>query len=219
MKNILVFGSGGHASVLIDIAFKEKKYQIIGCIDKKTEINEVLGLPILGGINDLQNILSEYEIYGGIIAIGDNAIRSKVFKEIINKVPNFRFVNLIHPDSVIGLNVTIGEGNAVMAGAIINTNTIISDHCILNTNSSLDHDCKMLNFSSIAPNATVGGKSEIGEHSAIGIGANILHNISVASNCIIGGGSLVASDTEDDAIYYGSPAKFVRRHELGSKYL
>ena len=28
IKNILVFGSGGHASVLIDIAFKEKKYKV-----------------------------------------------------------------------------------------------------------------------------------------------------------------------------------------------
>lgn len=219
MKNIIIFGSGGHASVLIDIVSKEKKYQIIGYIDNQTRKREKPGFPYLGEINNLHRILAKNEIYGGIIAIGDNAVRSNLSIEIINQVPDFRFVNCIHPDSVIALNVEIGEGNAIMAGAIINTNTIISDHCILNTNSSIDHDCKMLNFSSIAPNATLGGKSEIGEHSAIGIGANILHNISVGSNCIIGGGSLVASNTEDDAIYYGSPAKFVRRHELGSKYL
>jgi len=219
MKNIIIFGSGGHASVLVDIVSKEKKYQIIGCIDNQARKKENLGFPYLGEINNLHRIIATNEIYGGIIAIGDNAVRSNLSTEIINQVPDFRFVNCIHPDSVIGLNVEIGEGNAIMAGAIINTNTIISDHCILNTNSSLDHDCKMLNFSSIAPNATVGGNCEIGEHSAIGIGSNILHNISVGSNCIIGGGSLIVSNTEDDAVYYGSPAKFVRRHELGSKYL
>ena len=77
----------------------------------------------------------------------------------------------------------------------------------------------MLNFSSIAPNGTVGGNFIIGEYSAIGIGANILHNIFIGSNCIVGGGSLVCSNTEDSSIYYGTPAKLVKSREFGDKYL
>ncbi|MEA3317558.1 MAG: transferase, partial [Bacteroidota bacterium] len=34
MKNIVIFGSGGHAKVIIDIIEQQQKYNIIGLIDK-----------------------------------------------------------------------------------------------------------------------------------------------------------------------------------------
>ena len=77
----------------------------------------------------------------------------------------------------------------------------------------------MSDFSSIAPNATLGGNVKIGDYSAIGIGANIFHGVNVGSNCIIGGGSLVCNDTNENSIYYGSPSKFIKKHKFGDEYL
>tara|TARA_B110000003_G_C16191850_1_gene355705 strand:+ start:55 stop:288 length:234 start_codon:yes stop_codon:yes gene_type:complete len=77
----------------------------------------------------------------------------------------------------------------------------------------------MSDFTSIAPNATIGGNVKIGDYSAIGIGVNIFHNINIGYNCIIGGGSLVCHDTKENSIYYGSPSKFIREHRIGDKYL
>tara|TARA_B100000959_G_C14572664_1_gene456523 strand:+ start:401 stop:514 length:114 start_codon:yes stop_codon:yes gene_type:complete len=34
MKNILIFGTGGHAKVIVDIIEKQRKYNIAGFIDK-----------------------------------------------------------------------------------------------------------------------------------------------------------------------------------------
>jgi serine acetyltransferase len=53
----------------------------------------------------------------------------------------------------------------------------------------------------------------------LGIGTNILHNVNIGNNCIIGGGSLVCNDTKDNSVYYGSPCKFIREHKFGDKYL
>jgi len=219
MKNILIFGSGGHASVVIDIAQQEKKYTIIGIIDEPKNTNEISGLPILSNISTLKKLIIEEDIFGGVIAIGDNAIRAKVRDQILLEVPHFQFVNCIHPNAVVASNVLMGEGNVMMAGSIVNPNCQISNHCIMNTKSSLDHDCKMLNFSSIAPNVTVGGNCKIGQYSAIGIGANIIHNISIGVNCIVGSGSLVTKNIKDNLVYYGVPAKFIRSHEFGDSYL
>ena len=47
MKNILIFGSGGHASVVIDIAQQEKKYEIIGIIDEPRITMRSLAYPSL----------------------------------------------------------------------------------------------------------------------------------------------------------------------------
>lgn len=220
MKNIVIFGSGGHAKVIVDIIEKQEKFNIAGFIDGYQEKNTVImGYRVIGDEFSLEEIIVSNEIYGGIIGIGDNSIRAKVRDKIIKIIPNFKFLNCIHPKSILGKDVTLGVGNVLMAGAIINSSTIINNHCILNTNSSIDHDCLMSDFTSIAPNATIGGNVKIGDYSAIGIGVNIFHNINIGYNCIIGGGSLVCHDTKENSIYYGSPSKFIREHRIGDKYL
>ena len=67
--------------------------------------------------------------------------------------------------------------------------------------------------------AVTGGNVEVGEFSAIGIGATVKHNVSIGYNCIIGASSLVNKDTKSNSVYYGIPARFIRNHELGKKYL
>jgi len=220
-KNILIFGIEGHAKVIVDIIEKQGEFNIAGFIDKKnvSKKTATLGYKVLGDESSLKDIVSNYEIYGGVIGIGDNAKRLNCRDKIIKFMPNFKFINCIHPRSILGKDVILGRGNVIMANAVINTSTNINNHCILNTNTSIDHDCSMSNFSSIAPNVTVGGNVKIGDYSAIGIGTNIFNNINIGNNCIIGGGSLVCNDTKDNSIYYGSPCKFIRNHKFGDKYL
>jgi sugar O-acyltransferase (sialic acid O-acetyltransferase NeuD family) len=220
MKNVLIFGIGGHAKVLVDIIEKQEKYNIAGFINQNYEQNKFeMGYRVLGDELSLKKIISKYEIYGGIIGIGDNSIRASVKEKVHMLIPNFKFVNCIHPNSSLGKDVILGEGNVLMAGTIINSSSRVKNHCILNTNSSIDHDCLMSNYSSIAPNVTVGGNVQIGDYSAIGIGSNILHNVTIGENCIIGGGSLVCNDTDRNSVYYGSPSKYIRKHKLGDSYL
>ena len=77
----------------------------------------------------------------------------------------------------------------------------------------------MSDFSSLGLNVALGGNVKIGNFSAIGIGANIFHSVNIGQNCIIGGGSLVCKDTDENSIYYGSPSKFIREHKFGDRYL
>ena len=49
MKNIAIVGSSGHARVIIDIVQQEKKFNIVGLLDRFRNVGEhVLGYPILG---------------------------------------------------------------------------------------------------------------------------------------------------------------------------
>jgi len=217
---VLIIGAGGHSKVIVDIIQSEKKYEIVGFIDNIQPIGkEVCGYKVIGREEDIKTLTDNLNIYGGVIAVGDNFLRSNLEKKIKKLCNKFIFVNCLHPKSNIAFDVIMGEGNVVMAGATINTSSEIGNHCIFNTNSSIDHDNKISNFVSIAPNAVTGGNVEIGAFSAIGIGSTIIHNISVGENCIVGASSLVHQDTISNSVYYGIPAKFIREHKLGSKYL
>jgi sugar O-acyltransferase (sialic acid O-acetyltransferase NeuD family) len=217
---IVIFGSCGHAKVIIDIIESDSSFELVGFIDKfKSVGDEILGYKIIGDEQSLPDLMVDYGFHQGVIGIGDNFVRSKVVRTITELAPNFRFVNCIHKSAKISKHLDMGIGNVVMPGATINASSIISNHCILNTNSSLDHDCMMEDFSSLAPNSVVGGDCNIGEYSNVGIGASIFHGINIGRNCIIGGGSLVNKNLESDSIYYGVPARFITNRKLGDRYL
>jgi sugar O-acyltransferase (sialic acid O-acetyltransferase NeuD family) len=217
---VIIIGAGGHSKVIVDIIQNEQKYEIAGFIDNNLPMgHKILDYKVLGKEDEINTLINKHEIFGGIIAIGDNFIRSNVEKKIKQLCNEFKFINCIHPKSNIAFNVVMGEGNVVMAGATINTSSEISNHCIFNTNCSIDHDNRIANFASIAPNAVTGGNVEVGELSAIGIGATVNHNVSIGYNCIIGASSLVNKDAKSNSVYYGIPAKFIRNNELDKKYL
>ena len=146
-NKILVFGASGHAKVIIDVIEKEDKYEIMGLIDPhKDEGEEILGYKILGKGEDLPNLLRITDISGGIIAIGDNWVRKKVKEEIEKNIPDFEFVSCIHPSAQIGKNVSMGQGTAVLPGAIINSSCELGSHCILNTKVFLVPGIRILEY-------------------------------------------------------------------------
>lgn len=220
MQNVVIFGASGHGSVVLDCIEKEGRYKVIGFIDsfkkKGTKIN---GYPILGTEFDLPYLLDKYNIYGGIVAIGDNWLRNTVVERIDKIAPNLIYIKVVHPSAEIGKDVEIGVGTVIMPGVVVNSNCLIGNFCILNTNSSIDHDGVMRCFSSLAPKTCIGGSFYLGEYSAVCLGANIIDNISIGSHTVVGAGSLVVGNLESNIVAFGAPAKKIRGREIGEPYM
>ena len=104
-------------------------------------------------------------------------------------------------------NVTVISGSRIGQG------------CILNTGSSLDHDSVMEDWSSLAPSVTTGGNVIIGQRSSIGLGANLIHRVTIGQDTVIGAGSLVLNDFPSQIVAYGSPCKVIRPRAIDEKYL
>ena len=183
------------------------------------ELQRWLNRDPLGKEEDIPLLISKHNLFGGIVAIGDNWIRAKVVDKVLNNFPDFNFIKAIHPSASLSGNVSVGIGSVVMGGAVINSNTTIGEHCIVNTNSSIDHDCKMEVFSSLAPGVTTGGNVYIGEYSAISLGAKIIHNVVIGKHTVVGAGSTVLKNLPDNCVAYNTPAKIVRNRIAGEKYL
>jgi sugar O-acyltransferase (sialic acid O-acetyltransferase NeuD family) len=216
VKNIVVFGCGGHAKVVIDILEKTKQYTIIGIIDSYvTSGTSVYGYEVLGN----ETMLGELKVNAGIVAIGDNFIRSKMVQKIKKFSKDFNFISAIHPSAIIARGVELGGGTVVMPGSIINSDSQVGDHCIINTKASIDHDCVIEDFVSLAPGVTLGGNVNIGKHSVISLGSSVIHSIKISEHTVIGAGSTVLHDIESPVIAYGTPAKVIRRREIGERYL
>ena len=218
--NIVIFGSGGHAKVVIEIIQNSGEHRILGVIvETDSGEKEVNSVPVIGSDSDLPSLSKEMGFNHGIIGVYDNFVRCAIKDRIIGLLPDFGFVTAIDPRASISRSARIGGGTAVMGGVTINAGCVSGQQCVVNTNSSVDHDCVMSNFSSIGPGVTLGGNVKIGKLSYVGIGSVISHNVVVGDNTVIGGSSFVKKDVGDRELGYSSPYRKVRNREPGEKYL
>ena len=221
MENIVIVGSSGHAKVVIDIVEQAARYRIAGLIDSfRPPGEETLGYAVLGAERDLPQLVDKHGIAGLLVAIGDNHARENVTAGLAALVPGLPRVSAVHPAARVGKASTIGAGTVVMAGAVINPSCAIGEGCIVNTNASLDHDGVMEDFSSLAPGVVTGGNCRIGRGAAIGLGALLRHRIAVGEHSVVGAGALVLHDVEPYTVAYGNPARRIRaRAAADERYL
>jgi sugar O-acyltransferase (sialic acid O-acetyltransferase NeuD family) len=220
MKRILLFGGGNQVHYAIDIIEKENKYEVVGIIDSVHEIGtERYGYKVLGRQCDLKSIVEEYKIDAGLITIGDNWSRFKVYNTIVEQMPSFEFVNAIHPSVVIGKNVELGFGVVMMAGVIVNPLAKIGNFTFFATGCQVEHDCIIEEYASVSAGSVMGGHVTIGKFSAITLGVTILDRLKIGKNSVIGSGSLVLKDIPDNVLAYGNPINKIRARLMGEKFL
>jgi sugar O-acyltransferase (sialic acid O-acetyltransferase NeuD family) len=192
---MILYGSGGHAKVIIDILDSiGVEPELIVDHDPKT--NSFMGFPVVKDTGRCESM---------IVAIGSNEIRKKVVSELdVDEYPN-----AIHKSAVVSKHAIVGHGSVVMQGAIVQSCVKIGDHCIINTGATVDHDCHLGDFVHIAPNATLCGNVEVGEGSWIGAGSVVKQGTRIGAWSIVGAGSVVIDDIPDHVVAVGNKCKII----------
>lgn len=219
-QRIVIVGTSGHAKVVAEILERAAKYTIAGLLDSFRPAGEsAFGYRILGSEQVLGALIASEGITGVLIAIGDNWQRARMARSIAERVPQLAFVSAVHPSAAIARDVTLGEGNVVMPGAVINPGAHLGMHCIVNTGATVEHDCSLGDFASLAPGAVLGGNVKLGDFAACMLGAHVIHRRRVGAHAIVGAGALVLRDVPDRGVAYGVPASVVRHRNEGDPYL
>jgi sugar O-acyltransferase (sialic acid O-acetyltransferase NeuD family) len=220
MKNVVIIGGGNQAHYTIDIIEKEGKYNIVGIIDSLHEVgSDRFGYKILGRQEDIAKIIIKYQIQGGLITIGDNWVRYIISNQILNLVPDFEFINAIHPSVIIGNNVKLGCGITAMAGVIFNPKSKIGDFTFFATGAQIEHDCIISDFASVSAGSVMGGYVKLGKFSALTLGVTVLDRLEIGENTVVGAGSLVLKSLPSNVLAYGNPASIIRNRNIGEKFL
>lgn len=201
---LIIIGASGHGKVVADIAIKMNKWQSFAFLDDDESIKTSMGLEVIGKTADAFTYKDEADFF---VAIGNNAVRERVQVKLIEQGLNV--LSLIHPSAVIGTDVEIGIGTAVMAGVVINSSTRIGKGCIINTSASLDHDNVIEDYVHISPGVNIAGTVKVGKGSWIGIGSVVSNNVNICSGCKVGAGAVVVKDITEPGTYVGVPVRRV----------
>lgn len=214
MKEVIIFGTGGHARVVFDVLKRQNKYSPVTFVSLAENLDSFMGLP-----HTHQSKIDQLSCNAGVVAIGDNFLRSKVVQYILAIKPHFEFISIIDPSSQVGSDVVIQEGTVLMPHSVVNTGSRISKHVIINTSSSVDHDCTIEDFASLAPGAILGGNVGLGAYTAVSLGAHVIHGKKIGKHSVIGAGAVVLKNVGDFTVAYGNPCREVRTRSEGDKYL
>jgi sugar O-acyltransferase (sialic acid O-acetyltransferase NeuD family) len=217
---IVIFGGGTQLGIVVDIIQKQKDHTIVGIIDSKAEIGSILhGHSVLGRQEDIDQILRKYEVSGGIVSVGDNYTRFKIYEDVEKRTIDFNWVNAIHPSCQIGNNVIMGQGILAMANVVFNPGAVIGDFTAFYTAASIEHDNIIEDFASVSAGSTLGGRVTVKKFAAVTLGCTVFDRVTIGYNSVIGSGSLVTKDVPDSVLAYGVPCKIIRTRTQGEKYL
>jgi sugar O-acyltransferase (sialic acid O-acetyltransferase NeuD family) len=213
-SSIIIIGAGGHAKSVTNVALS-CGYSVISYVDDNKDGTEILSTPVIS----TEECYRLYPNHNFCIAIGDNAVRERVVKELTEALPNAIFPPLIHKSSTIGVASKISKGSVVMPQSNIGPNSKVGSFCIVNSSASIDHDCSIEDFSSVAPGVITGGNVTLGIRSSISIGAVVKDGLSIGDDVVIGANSYVNKCVANNVVAYGNPCKVIRYRKLGDRYL
>lgn len=201
MKKLIIFGIGEQAEMAYYYFKNDSNYEVVAFTVNKEFINKsnLFELPIIAfELIETKFSANEYELF---IAIGYNKInklrtekylacknkgyiiasyissKASIFTEDIGENAFILEDNTIQPYVKIGNNVTLWSGNHIGHHSTIQDNCFITSHVVIS------------------------GGCQIGENTFIGVNATLRDHIKIGKSNVIGAGSLILGDTEDNKVY------------------
>lgn len=211
MRNTCVIvGAGTYGQVYA--AYLSEHYKVLGFIDDDPSLaNEwVAGIRVLGNSEYLFNeVSSSHAVF---VPLGENQIRSEFLINLRNS--GFDTPSFIHPQTIIHSSVQVGNAVYILPGTIIMPHTVLEDNVMVSVGVNIAHHVHVGRGSFFSQGCNIGASILIGDYAYFGIGSTIMTGISkVGRNSLIGAGTVVIRDVEDQAVMVGNPAKFLRYNE------
>lgn len=195
MKEISLYGAGGHGHAAIALIKSLGEYQPVVVYDDDPKFENILEVPVKT-IGDQP--LSTDTL---CVTIGNNRNRKKVVSNYDLEYPTF-----IHESAILYPSAHVDTGTLVHPGVVLDAEVNIGKFCIINNHATLSHNVTIGDFVHVAIQAAIAGGVTIGEGTLIGAGSIILPEVSIGKWVTIGAGSVVTKDIPDNVLAYGNPA-------------
>lgn len=152
-----------------------------------------------------------------IVAFAGAALRRSKTKQVLRD--GYSLYSVQAETAQVGPNVEIGEGSILSDFSTITADASIGRSFQCNIYSYVAHDCKIADFVTLAPRASVNGRVEIADDVYVGTGATILPGqpnapIRIGAGAVIGAHALVTRDVPAGSTVVGAPARILEKKDI-----
>lgn len=202
-RRILLLGGGGHAKMCIDLLRRLGTWQIIGILDSDRPVGStVLEVPVIGRDTDdeLKRVFAAGVRYA-VNAVGlaeSHQLRQRVYARL--KQADYTVPTIVHPHATVEPSARLGEGNQVMAQAIVGSDARVGDDCIINSGALVSHDCRIADHVHISPGVILAGSVEVGSNTIIGMGTTVFLRTKIGRKVVVTNGVNLFRDVADGEV-------------------
>jgi sugar O-acyltransferase (sialic acid O-acetyltransferase NeuD family) len=187
---LLILGAGGHGRSVAEAAMLSGQYVLAGFVDDGMAVGSpIWHTSVLGSTADLKAYAALCDKV--VVAIGNNALRESLVTRLVGL--GFELTTVIHPKAIVSPSAVIGQGCAIMAGAIVGTEAQLGLGVIANCGSVVDHHAQVHDFGHLGVNACMAGGAILGRKawmqagSALGYGAHVPADVVLAAGVALTG--------------------------------
>lgn len=217
MQKIIILGGVGNGTVIAQ-AIKHANMigytalSVEGYFSDRISVGESIeGFPVVAQTSrdSIENYFKKgFRFIYTIYRIDGQTERLQLFSDL--GLTEEKLATFIHPSAYVAPDVMIGPGCVVMPMVMISSHTQIGMGSIVMVGASIGHNTKIGQFNHIAAQAVVGAyiKTGVGVH--IGLNSTIRENVTLGTNSTLGMGSVLTKNIDDNEIWVGNPAKYLR---------
>lgn len=219
-KIVIIGGEGTSTNIAESILDAQKNHNVdiefLGFINDNYQKKECLnGFPILCSLQKLSEYISKNPEIGVIFSMYKPLLmreRAKLLNSLF--IPISCFVNFVHPLSYLSSSAILGYGNIILSNSSIHNNVSIGNFNIINSNCVVEHDTTINNSVFFAAGTTIGSGVNLSDSCFIGLNSCIKEGLEIPMGSFIGMGSVMVTEPKtEDEIWYGNPAKRIRKND------
>lgn len=198
MSAVAVIGAGGHAKVVVS-TLRAAGHAEVELYDDREALwgTSLLGATIVAAPASLRDSGRR-----AVIAVGNNDVRRRLAVEL-----GLEWLSVVHPHAWVHESVLLGAGTVVFAGAVVQPDTRIGDHCIVNTSASIDHDCRIGDFTHVAPGVHLCGGVSVDEGVLLGVASAARPGVRIGAWATVAAGAVCVRDVPANGTVMGVPAR------------
>lgn len=157
------------------------QFEVVGFLDVAPVGERLFDRHEMGavsGIGDHRSVADQ-----AVVAIGNNAICEKLMKQLTGV--GYAMVNVVHPRAFVSPSAVVGLGSAIMAGAIVGTESRLGVGSIVNCGTVVDRHSIVEDFGRLGVNASMSSGTVLGRSAWMQAGAILEYGVKVASGEVL----------------------------------
>ena len=208
MANIVIFGAGEIAEIAHFYFKHDSEHEVSAfCVDQKyLNADQLCGLPVVA-FEDLEKHYSpsEYKMFIALSYSKVNALRAEKYQAAKDK--GYALVSYVSSRATTFPGLQVGDNSFILEDNTIQPFVTIGNNVTLWSGNHIGHHSRIKDNCFIASHVVVSGGVTVGENCFLGVNVTLRDHIILGRNCVIGAGALIVQDTEDNEVYFDSPAE------------